>query len=87
MVAQRSATIRSRHLRERHPLRLRLRRTAAGGAREAAQPDRSLQKYPRTNVLLVGHMDAVGSESYNQGLSDFANEELRKEAAKGKPTG
>jgi outer membrane protein OmpA-like peptidoglycan-associated protein len=30
----------------------------------------SLQKYRRTNVLLVGHTDATGSESYNQGLSD-----------------
>ena len=30
----------------------------------------SLQKYSRTNVLLVGHTDATGSESYNQGLSE-----------------
>ena len=30
----------------------------------------SLQKYPRTNVVLVGHTDAVGSDSYNQGLSE-----------------
>jgi outer membrane protein OmpA-like peptidoglycan-associated protein len=30
----------------------------------------SLQKYPRTNVLLVGHTDAVGSDTYNQGLSE-----------------
>ena len=29
----------------------------------------SLHKYPRTNVLLVGHTDAVGSDSYNHGLS------------------
>jgi outer membrane protein OmpA-like peptidoglycan-associated protein len=29
----------------------------------------SLQKYPRTNVLLVGHTDAVGSDMYNEGLS------------------
>jgi outer membrane protein OmpA-like peptidoglycan-associated protein len=29
----------------------------------------SLQKYSRTNVLLVGHTDATGSESYNQSLS------------------
>ena len=29
----------------------------------------SLQKYSRTNVLLVGHTDATGSESYNQDLS------------------
>jgi outer membrane protein OmpA-like peptidoglycan-associated protein len=30
----------------------------------------SLKKYPRTNVLLVGHTDAVGSDSYNQRLSE-----------------
>jgi outer membrane protein OmpA-like peptidoglycan-associated protein len=30
----------------------------------------SLQKYPRTSVLLVGHTDAVGTDSYNQGLSE-----------------
>lgn len=29
----------------------------------------SLQKYPRTNVLLVGHTDAAGSDAYNEGLS------------------
>lgn len=29
----------------------------------------SLQKYRRTHVLLVGHTDAVGVDSYNQGLS------------------
>jgi outer membrane protein OmpA-like peptidoglycan-associated protein len=29
----------------------------------------SLEKYPRTNVLLVGHTDAVGSDAYNQALS------------------
>jgi outer membrane protein OmpA-like peptidoglycan-associated protein len=36
----------------------------------------SLQKYRRTNVLLVGHTDDTGSESYNQDLS-----ERRAEAA------
>ena len=30
----------------------------------------SLQKYRRTNVLLVGHTDATGSDSYNQTLSN-----------------
>lgn len=30
----------------------------------------SLQKYPKTEVLIVGHTDAKGSDSYNQGLSD-----------------
>lgn len=29
----------------------------------------SLAKYPKTNVLLVGHTDAIGSDSYNDGLS------------------
>jgi outer membrane protein OmpA-like peptidoglycan-associated protein len=30
----------------------------------------NLQKYRRTNVLLVGHTDSTGSESYNQALSN-----------------
>lgn len=30
----------------------------------------SLQDYPNTEVLIVGHTDAVGSESYNQRLSE-----------------
>jgi outer membrane protein OmpA-like peptidoglycan-associated protein len=30
----------------------------------------NLQKYRRTNVLLVGHTDATGSDSYNQALSN-----------------
>ena len=30
----------------------------------------SLEKYRRTNVLLVGHTDSTGSESYNQTLSN-----------------
>lgn len=30
----------------------------------------SLQKYRRTNVLLVGHTDSTGAESYNQALSN-----------------
>ena len=29
----------------------------------------SLDKYPNTDILIVGHTDAVGSDSYNQGLS------------------
>jgi outer membrane protein OmpA-like peptidoglycan-associated protein len=29
----------------------------------------SLDEYPRTSVLLVGHTDAIGADSYNQGLS------------------
>ena len=30
----------------------------------------SLEKYPGTNVVLVGHTDADGSDNYNQGLSE-----------------
>jgi len=30
----------------------------------------SLRKYPGSNVVLVGHTDADGSDSYNQGLSE-----------------
>ncbi|MEZ4415580.1 MAG: OmpA family protein [Gemmatimonadota bacterium] len=30
----------------------------------------SLRDYPGTNVLVVGHTDATGSDSYNQGLSE-----------------
>lgn len=30
----------------------------------------SLDKYPGTNVMLVGHTDADGSDTYNQGLSE-----------------
>lgn len=30
----------------------------------------SLQRHPHTEVLLVGHTDSVGSDSYNQGLSE-----------------
>ena len=30
----------------------------------------SLEKYPKTNVLIVGHTDAMGSDAYNQGLSE-----------------
>jgi len=40
---------------------------------EAAQNLRnlaaSLSKYPNTDVLIVGHTDAVGTSEYNQGLS------------------
>jgi len=31
---------------------------------------RSLQEYDKTSVMLVGHTDAVGTDSYNQGLSE-----------------
>src|SRR5262245_27239092 len=30
----------------------------------------SLDKYPGTDLLVAGHTDAVGSQSYNQGLSE-----------------
>jgi outer membrane protein OmpA-like peptidoglycan-associated protein len=30
----------------------------------------SLGKYPNTDVLIVGHTDATGSDSYNMGLSE-----------------
>ena len=30
----------------------------------------SLEKYPDTNVMLVGHTDADGTDAYNQGLSE-----------------
>jgi outer membrane protein OmpA-like peptidoglycan-associated protein len=43
-----------------------LRSTARENLRNLAA---SLQKYPRTHVMLVGHTDAVGSESYNEALS------------------
>jgi outer membrane protein OmpA-like peptidoglycan-associated protein len=41
--------------------------TAAQNLRTLAQ---SLGKYPNTDVLIVGHTDATGSDSYNQGLSE-----------------
>jgi len=31
---------------------------------------RSLQEFDKTSVMLVGHTDSVGSDSYNQGLSE-----------------
>ena len=30
----------------------------------------SLKKYPNTDVLIIGHTDATGSDSYNQNLSE-----------------
>jgi len=41
--------------------------TAAQNLRALAA---SLDKYPNTDILIVGHTDATGSDSYNQGLSE-----------------
>ncbi len=41
--------------------------TAAQNLRSLAQ---SLDKYPNTDVLIVGHTDATGSDSYNMSLSE-----------------
>lgn len=30
----------------------------------------SLQRYPETEVLIIGHTDSAGADSYNQGLSE-----------------
>ena len=40
--------------------------TAAQNLRTLAQ---SLTKYPNTDILIVGHTDATGSDTYNQSLS------------------
>jgi outer membrane protein OmpA-like peptidoglycan-associated protein len=41
--------------------------TAGQNLRTLAQ---SLSKYPNTDVLIVGHTDATGSDNYNQSLSE-----------------
>jgi outer membrane protein OmpA-like peptidoglycan-associated protein len=41
--------------------------TAATNLRELAA---SLQKYPESQLLIVGHTDNVGDDAYNQGLSE-----------------
>ena len=41
--------------------------TAAQNLKTLAQ---SLGKYPNTDILIVGHTDATGSDSYNQSLSE-----------------
>jgi len=43
-----------------------IRADAAGNLRALAQ---SLDKYPNTNLTIVGHTDSVGTEEYNQALS------------------
>lgn len=37
---------------------------------ELAKLASSLQRYPNTDVLVIGHTDAVGSDDYNQALSE-----------------
>jgi outer membrane protein OmpA-like peptidoglycan-associated protein len=44
----------------------RIKAEAATNLRNLAQ---SLQKYPKTDVLIVGHTDATGSDDYNMRLS------------------
>jgi len=44
-----------------------LRSNAQQNLSEFAQ---SMREYPETNILIVGHTDSKGSESYNQQLSD-----------------
>jgi outer membrane protein OmpA-like peptidoglycan-associated protein len=44
-----------------------LRPTARANLQELA---RNLRQYDRTDVLIIGHTDSVGSASYNQGLSE-----------------
>lgn len=41
--------------------------SARENLRDLAQ---SLQQYPNTEIMIVGHTDATGSESYNQSLSE-----------------
>lgn len=41
--------------------------TAAQNLRNLAS---SLDKYPNSSLLIVGHTDAIGSDAYNQGLSE-----------------
>lgn len=45
----------------------RIRTDAAQNLRNFAA---SLKNYPSTNILIVGHTDSVGTESYNQNLSE-----------------
>jgi outer membrane protein OmpA-like peptidoglycan-associated protein len=45
----------------------RIRTESASNLRNLAN---SLGKYPNTDLLIVGHTDATGTDSYNQGLSE-----------------
>jgi outer membrane protein OmpA-like peptidoglycan-associated protein len=42
----------------------------SGARRDLGDLAQSLDEYPNTNVLVVGHTDARGSENYNQTLSE-----------------
>lgn len=42
----------------------------SGARSDLADLAQSLEKYPKTNLLIVGHTDATGSENYNQILSE-----------------
>jgi outer membrane protein OmpA-like peptidoglycan-associated protein len=44
-----------------------VRSEARSNLRKLAQ---SLDKYPGTDLMILGHTDAVGSQAYNQGLSE-----------------
>ena len=44
-----------------------IRSAAAGNLRSLAQ---SLNEYPKSDLLIVGHTDSVGNDSYNQALSE-----------------
>ncbi len=44
-----------------------IRAAAASNLRNLAE---SLNKYPNTDLLIVGHTDAVGADAYNQSLSE-----------------
>ena len=45
-------------------------RVRAEAARNLRALAASLDKYPNTDVLIVGHTDALGTGTYNQGLSE-----------------
>ena len=58
-------------VRLRTAVRCQLRRADASTARENLTTlAQSLQKYPNTNLLIVGHTDATGTEANNMALSE-----------------
>ena len=42
----------------------------SGARQDLGDLSSSLEEYPETNILVVGHTDAVGSNNYNQTLSE-----------------